>query len=100
MKKTSVLAAALSLGICAGMLNVPVFAGTPQENAQITRDILSGKLTGPMRNTVLMNAGAAIYIGGKADSFEAGVARAAELIESGEAIRKLDRFITESRKFA
>ncbi len=72
--------------------------GTPQENAQITRDILAGKLTGPKRNTVLMNAGAAIYIGGKADSFEAGVAKAAELIDNGEALKKLEAFVAETAK--
>ena len=73
--------------------------GTPQENAQITRDILSGKLTGPMRNTVLMNAGAAIYIGGKADSFADGIAKAAEMIESGAAMKTLEAFIAQSGKY-
>ncbi|MBQ5640606.1 MAG: anthranilate phosphoribosyltransferase, partial [Ruminococcus sp.] len=53
--------------------------GTPAENAQITRDILSGA-TGPMRNAVLMNAGAALYLYDKADSLKSGIALAAELI--------------------
>ena len=66
--------------------------GTPKENAQITRDILSGKLHGPKRDTVLMNAGAAIYIGGKADSLKEGIDKAAEIIDSGEALKKLDEF--------
>ncbi len=68
--------------------------GTPEENAQITRDILSGKLTGPKRDTVLMNAGAGLYIGGKAASMEEGVKLAAEIIESGKALAKLEEIIT------
>ena len=71
--------------------------GTPQENAQITRDILSGK-QGHQRNAVLMNAGAALYIGGKADSFGEGVLRAAQIIDSGAALRVLDRFIEMSNR--
>ena len=72
--------------------------GTPEENAKITRDILSGKLTGPMYDTVLMNAGAALYIGGKAESLEAGVKLADKLIKDGEALKALDNFIAESNK--
>jgi len=67
--------------------------GTPEENAQITRDILEGKLQGPKRNTVLMNAGAALYIGGKADTLADGVKLAAEMIDSGKALSKLEAFI-------
>jgi len=72
--------------------------GTPEENAKITRDILSGKLQGPMRETVLMNAGAALYIGEKAPSLAAGIKLAAELIDSGKAIEALDKFIEASNK--
>ena len=72
--------------------------GTPEENARTTRDILSGKMTGPKRNTVLLNAGAAIYLGGKAESFEAGVVKAAQLIECGAALMKLESFITRSQE--
>lgn len=72
--------------------------GTPAENAQITRDILSGKEQGHKRNTVLMNAGAAIYIGGKADSYAEGIKAAAEMIDSGRALEKLERFIELSNK--
>ena len=70
--------------------------GTPEENATITRDILSGKLHGPKRDTVLMNAGAALYIGGKAESLAAGVKLAEELIDSGKALEKLEAFIKET----
>jgi anthranilate phosphoribosyltransferase len=70
---------------------------TPEENAAITRDILSGKEQGPKRTTVLMNAGAALYIGGKADSIKAGIDLAAELIDSGKAYEKLEQVIAASK---
>jgi anthranilate phosphoribosyltransferase len=71
--------------------------GTPEENATITRDILSGKEQGPKRTTVLMNAGAALYIGGKADSLKAGIDLAEELIDSGKAYEKLEQVIAASK---
>ena len=69
--------------------------GTPAENAEITRRILSGE-KGPKRDAVLMNAGAGLYIGGKADTLADGIAMAAELIDSGKAMKKLEEFITGS----
>ena len=71
--------------------------GTPEENAKITRDILNGE-KGHKRNAVLMNAGAALYIGSKADSMKDGIALAAELIDSGKAVETLDKFIELSNK--
>ncbi len=71
--------------------------GTPEENAQITRDILSGKLQGAKRDTVLMNAGAALYIGKKAQSLADGVKLAAELIDSGKALAAMESFIELSK---
>lgn len=67
--------------------------GTPEENANIVRKILSGEEQGPKRDTVLMNAGAALYLGGKAGSLADGIKLAAELIDSGAAARKLEQFI-------
>lgn len=67
--------------------------GSPEENAAITRAILSGEDKGNKRNAVLMNAGAAIYIGGKADSFEEGIRIAAGLIDSGKAFATLEKLI-------
>ncbi len=67
--------------------------GTAEENAKITRGILSGEIKGAKRNAVLLNAGAAIYIGGKADSIASGVKLAEELIDNGSALRKLDEYI-------
>ena len=66
--------------------------GTPAENAKITMDILEGA-KGHKRNAVLMNAGAALYIGGKADSFKAGIELAKELIDSGKAKKTLEKMI-------
>ena len=71
--------------------------GTPAENAQITRAILSGE-KGPKRNAVLMNAGAALYIGGKADNLKDGIALAAENIDSGRALATLNKFIEVSNR--
>ena len=71
--------------------------GTPEENARITRAILNGE-KGHKRNAVLMNAGAALYIGGKADSMREGIELAAELIDSGKAVQTLDKFIEVSNK--
>lgn len=72
-----------------------LLGGTPEENAKITRAILDGE-KGPKRNAVLMNAGASLYIGGKAESLKEGVALAAELIDSGRAKETLEAFIRES----
>lgn len=72
--------------------------GTPQENAAITLAILQGKEKGAKRNTVLLNAGAALYIGGKADSFNGGVQLAAKLIDSGRALATLEKFIEVSNR--
>ena len=73
-----------------------IVGGTPAENAEITRGILSGKMQGTKRNIVLMNAGAALYIGQKAPSIGEGVKLAAELIDSGAAMRTLERVIEVS----
>ena len=71
--------------------------GTPEENAKIVRDILSGE-KGCKRNAVLMNAGAALYIGGKAESMEEGIRLAGELIDSGKVMETLDKFIEMSNR--
>ena len=70
--------------------------GTPEENAKITRSILDGTDKGPKRNTILMNAGAALYICDKAASLEEGVKIAAELIDSGKALAAMEAFVKES----
>ena len=71
--------------------------GSPQDNAQITLDILTGR-QGHQRNAVLLNAGAALYIGGKAASIQEGVKLAGELIDSGKAMRVLKKLIEVSNR--
>ena len=71
--------------------------GTPAENAEITRAILSGE-KGHKRNAVLMNAGASLYIGGKAETMADGVKFAAELIDSGKAQKVLEALIEVSNR--
>ena len=72
--------------------------GTAEENARITRDILGGKITGGKRNAVLLNAGASLYIGKKAESIADGVKLAAELIDSGKALETLENYIRISNE--
>ncbi len=71
--------------------------GTPKENARITLAILNGEKA-PKRNAVLLNAGAALYIGKKADSLKDGISLAAEIIDSGQARKTLNRLITVSNR--
>ncbi len=72
-----------------------IVGGTPKENAEITRAILSGE-KGPKRDTVLLNSGAALYIAKKAPTFGEGIELAAELIDSGKATAKLGEFVAAS----
>lgn len=72
--------------------------GTPAENAEITRAILKGEERGSKRQAVCLNAGAALYIAGKAESMEVGVRMAEELIDSGAALKKLEEFIQASNE--
>lgn len=71
--------------------------GTPKENAQITLSVLNGE-KGHKRNAVLMNAGAALYIGGKAESMKDGIALAAKLIDTGKALETLEKLIEVSNR--
>ena len=69
-----------------------LIGGTPEENAQITMDILTGKETGAKRDVVLMNAGMALYLGIDGITLAEGVEKAKELIESGAALKKYEEF--------
>lgn len=70
--------------------------GTPAENAVITRAILSGREQGPKRQAVCLNAGAALYIGGKAATMAEGVKLAEALIDSGAAAAELKAVVDRS----
>lgn len=74
-----------------------LLGGTPEENAQITLDILKGK-KGPGRNAVVLNAGAAFYTAGACASMEEGVRFAEELIDSGRAMQRLEDFVKHSNE--
>ena len=71
--------------------------GTPEENAQIARDILSGA-EGPKTDAVIMNAGAALYIANDDMSFEKALDVARQTLKSGEANAQLKRFIEATNK--
>jgi len=76
-----------------GLDSAPIEAvagGSPEENAADLEAIVTGEETGPKRDLILANAGAAIYVAGEADSLEAGVEAAAAAIDSGDAAAKLD----------
>jgi anthranilate phosphoribosyltransferase len=75
-----------------GLDRAPIEAiagGDPEANAADLRAIVEGEETGPKRDVILANAGAAIYVAGEADSLAAGAERALGAIESGDAARKL-----------
>ena len=75
-----------------------IVGGTPEENAEVTKGILSGKITDARRNVVLLNSGAALYAGGKAGSIADGINVAKDLIDSGKALDTMNRFIELSNK--
>ena len=70
--------------------------GSPEENARVTIGILDGSIDDSRRDIVLLNAGAAIYIGGLSKSIGDGVEAARSLINSGKARQKVDEFIKAS----
>mgnify|MGYP002673235389 FL=1 len=73
-----------------------IVGGTAADNAEITRGILNGTITGMKRNIVLLNAGAALYVAKAADSLADGIKLAAELIDSRKALDTLNRVIAVS----
>ena len=87
-----------SVGLKSAPLDA-VAAGTPEKNAGIARRVIGGD-AGPERDLTVLNAGAAIYVGGGADSIEAGVRRAEEAIDSGAAHDLLERFLGRTRELA
>ena len=63
--------------------------GSPQENAETIKDVFAGKLSGPRRDAILLNAAGALKVGGKVDSFKQGISLAKDLIDGGVATKKL-----------
>ncbi len=76
-----------------------LIGGYPKENAEIILSILRGE-QGAKRDIALLNAGAAIYVGGKAGSLASGIAEAKRTIDEGLAFKKLDQFISISQELA
>lgn len=72
--------------------------GTPEENAEITRNVLNGTLRDGKRNAICLNAGAAIYVAGKADSLAEGIKIAEETIDSGKAIERMNEIVAFSNQ--
>lgn len=73
-----------------------IVGGTAADNAEITRGILNGTITGTKRNIVLLNAGAALYVAKATDSLADGIKLAAELIDSRKALDTLNKVIEVS----
>jgi anthranilate phosphoribosyltransferase len=73
-----------------------VGAGTPEENARVLRGVLAGE-GGTERSLAVLNAAAAIYVGGRAESLSEGVGRAQESIDSGAAATTLDKYLDFTR---
>ena len=87
----------LELGIATADLN-EMIGGTPEENAEITRAILSGEDQGPRRDIVLLNAAAAICL--EDGDWAAGLESARSAVDSGAAKQTLDNWIAKTRSFA
>lgn len=92
--KTELTAAEVGLPACT---KDDIVGGFAAENAEITKAILSGKEQGAKRNTVLLNAGAGLYVAGKVASLKEGVAMAAEIIDSGKALAAMEKFVALSK---
>ena len=76
-----------------------IVGGTSEENAKITLGILKGKIKGAKRDIVLLNAGCALYIAGKADNISEGINLAKASIDGGWAYSKLQQLIEYSNKY-
>lgn len=75
-----------------------VVGGTPEQNAAITRAILAGEQRGPKRDIVVLNAGAALFVAGAAETIDDGVRLAAKTIDSGAAQQAMETYIAASNR--
>src|SRR5437763_6626536 len=74
--------------------------GDPGENAALTRAVVGGRAEGVERSLVLLNAGAALYVGGAAGSIQAGVRQAGDALDSGAAADLLERYVARTQALA
>ena len=82
-----------------GLTPVPrgaIQGGTPEDNARLLAGLLGGH-GGPLRDAVLLNAGAALWVADAVQTLAEGVLRAAESIDSGAARTRLERLVTLTR---
>ena len=77
-----------------------LIGGTPEENAKITRNILSGSLKGPKRDVVVLNAAISLYLGIDDCTVKDCVKTAQDIIDSGAAMAKMEEFIQATKKAA
>jgi anthranilate phosphoribosyltransferase len=85
-----------------GVESVPadaIGAVDPARSAEVARSVMSGA-AGPERSITVVNAGAAIYVGGGADSIEAGVRAAEQAIDSGAALDSMERYVRKTHALA
>ncbi len=99
VKGSSFDPASLGVAIEAGSVAAAIAGGEPAENAALTASILDGA-PGPGREVAALNAGAAIYVAGRAGSLEAGYGAALAAIDGGAARRVLDQLVSVSREMA
>jgi anthranilate phosphoribosyltransferase len=76
-----------------------VEGGSPDQNAEVSRAVLAGE-GGARRDLVLLNAGAAIYLGDRAPDMGSGIEEAAKAIDSGAAVELLDRLVATTARLA
>jgi anthranilate phosphoribosyltransferase len=76
-----------------------IAGGTPEQNAEVTRRIFAGE-DGPTRDLAALNAGAAIYVAGRADTLEGGVRAAEQALDSGAAAQALDTLVALTQQLA
>jgi anthranilate phosphoribosyltransferase len=74
-----------------------VGAADPSQSAAVARAVMSGGGSGAERALVAVNAGAAVYVGGAAESLEEGVRRAEEALDSGAALSAMERFVAHTQ---
>jgi anthranilate phosphoribosyltransferase len=77
-----------------------VAGGAPEQNAGVIRGVLEGRDQGPARSVCLLNAGATVFVSGKAGDFAEGIERARDAVEEGEAQRVLERLVETTRDLA
>ena len=86
-----------ALGMRRGTLQ-DLVGGTPEENARISRDILTGRLKGPKRDAVILNSALSLYLGIDDCSIPECVKMANEIIDSGKAGDKLEQFVAATKE--